>query len=97
GALPSFPTRRSSDLPQCHNIAYTLCAGDTVIDLFDRREVVESFLRDFATVVVDRTRPVEAAWRLARHIFVEKPGWFRVGGPWLRSEEHTSELQSPYD
>ena len=69
--------------PLCHDIAYTLVAGDTVVDLFDRREVVESWLRDFGTVEVDRTRPAESAWNLARHMFVEKPGWFRTGAPWL--------------
>ncbi len=69
--------------PKCHDIAYTLVAGDTVVDLFDRREVVESWLRDFGTVEVDRTRPAESAWNLARHMFFEKPEWFLTGGPWL--------------
>ena len=69
--------------PDCHEIAYTLVAGDKVVDIFDRREVVESWLRDFGTVPVDRTRPVESAWALARHMFFERPGWFKVGAPWL--------------
>jgi pyruvate-formate lyase-activating enzyme len=69
--------------PECHDIVYTLVAGDRVIDLFDRASVVERWLRDFATVEMDRTRPVRSAWALLRHIAVARPGWLVENAPWL--------------
>jgi hypothetical protein len=69
--------------PACHNIAYTLCAGGEVINLFDRREVVASFLDDLALVPMDRARPVRAVWDLLKHIVTRRPGWLASGGPWV--------------
>jgi hypothetical protein len=68
--------------PKCHNIAYTLCSGDTVIDVFDQREVVARWMADFALVPMDRSRPVRSAFSIVKHMLTEKPGWLLTGGPW---------------
>src|SRR5207237_107475 len=66
--------------PACHHIAYTLVSGDTVVDLFDEREVVARWLDDFALVPMDRTRVVRSALAVARHMLTTKPGWLLTGG-----------------
>src|SRR5207248_9745738 len=80
----SFPTRRSSDLG----------AGDT-----------ESAHRDYATPGTGKIAPVvppsaaHARYSVAgdqgKVASVDREG--RTGRAYPRSEEHTSELQSPYD
>ncbi|MSP62984.1 MAG: radical SAM protein [Myxococcales bacterium] len=69
--------------PKCHNIVYTLVAGDAVIDLFDGEDVVARWLRDFAPVPVDRTKPVQSAWALFKHIARSNPGWLLQNAPWM--------------
>jgi 7,8-dihydro-6-hydroxymethylpterin dimethyltransferase len=67
--------------PECHNIGYTLVVGgERVIDLFDDPRVIERFLADFGTVVLDRSDVPRSALKVARHIFTEKPEWLRFGG-----------------
>jgi hypothetical protein len=69
--------------PDCHNIAYSLVVGGReVIDLFDDARLVERFLADFGTVVLDRSDVPRSALKVARHIFTEKPGWITFGAPW---------------
>jgi 7,8-dihydro-6-hydroxymethylpterin dimethyltransferase len=69
--------------PQCHNIAYALVVGGReVIDFFDDPRLVERFLADFGTVVLDRSDVLRSALKVARHIFTEKPGWLTFGAPW---------------
>jgi MoaA/NifB/PqqE/SkfB family radical SAM enzyme len=69
--------------PQCHNIGYTLVVGGRdVIDLFDDPGVVERFLADFGTVVLDRSDVPRSALKVARHIFMEKPSWIPFGAPY---------------
>jgi hypothetical protein len=69
--------------PQCHNIAYTLVVGGReVIDFFDDPRLIERFLADFGTVVLDRSDVLRSALKVARHIFTEKPAWIPFGAPW---------------
>jgi hypothetical protein len=68
--------------PQCHNIGYALVVGGSVvIDLFDDAAVIEKFLADFGTVVLDRSDVPRSALKVARHIFAAKPEWLRFGAP----------------
>src|SRR5207248_4366551 len=85
-ALPSFPTRRSSDLVGAQNIRKPL-APDTLVAL--RRITGEKL-----------TTPDEwNKWYKSVGGKVMVPPEESLGGlpPEVRSEEHTSELQSPYD
>src|SRR5438067_1131227 len=69
--------------PECHNIAYSLVVGGReVLDLFDDPRVIEKFLADFGTVVLDRSDVPRSALAVARHIFLSKPEWIRFGAPW---------------
>jgi uncharacterized radical SAM superfamily Fe-S cluster-containing enzyme len=69
--------------PQCHNIGYALVVGGReVIDLFDDASVIERFLADFGTVVLDRSDVPRSALAVARHVFAEKPAWLWHGGRW---------------
>jgi uncharacterized radical SAM superfamily Fe-S cluster-containing enzyme len=72
--------------PECHNIAYSLVVGgDTprpeVIDVFDDPRVIERFLADFGTVVLDRSDVPRSALKVARHIFTASPSWIPFGAP----------------
>jgi hypothetical protein len=67
--------------PECHNIGYTLVVGgERVIDLFDDAAVIERFLRDFGTVVLDRSDVPRSALKVMRHIFTTQPAWLGFGG-----------------
>jgi hypothetical protein len=69
--------------PQCHNIGYTLVVGGReVIDLFDDAAVIERFLADFGTVVLDRSDVPRSALKVAQHIFFNKPAWIPFGAPY---------------
>jgi hypothetical protein len=69
--------------PQCHNIGYSLVVGGKeVIDLFYDSRVIEKFLADFGTVVLDRSDVPRSALKVARHIFFEKPSWIPFGAPY---------------
>src|SRR5207248_9320866 len=91
--LHSFPTRRSSDLlPVSVRVQSTGMAGQTakvVIELGEERAEKEiAFTGDGEQVVTVGITP-------------KKPGDFQLKASVPpredRSEEHTSELQSPYD
>src|SRR5207248_7768059 len=86
--LPSFPTRRSSDLIQNpYSLQYSLGV---------QREITGTLMLETAFVGV-------RGIKLITHRMIDQPD--RITGlrpnPQLsstyRSEEHTSELQSPYD
>jgi hypothetical protein len=69
--------------PDCHNIGYALVVGGRhVIDLFDDPRVIERFLADFGTVVLDRSDVLRSALKVARHIFSQKPEWIAFAAPW---------------
>jgi MoaA/NifB/PqqE/SkfB family radical SAM enzyme len=68
--------------PQCHNIAYSLVVGGReVIDVFDDPRVIERFLADFGTVVLDRSDVPRSALKVAQHIFTSHPSWIPFGAP----------------
>jgi hypothetical protein len=72
--------------PECHNIAYSIVVGGDsprpeVIDLFDDPQVIERFLADFGTVVLDRSDVPRSALAVARHIFLSRPEWLLFGAP----------------
>jgi hypothetical protein len=68
--------------PQCHNIGYTVVVGGSeVLDFFDDPKVVERFLADFGTVVLDRSDVPRSALKVAQHIFRNKPEWLAFGAP----------------
>jgi hypothetical protein len=70
--------------PECHNIAYSLVVGGSeVIDLFYDPSIVDRFLKDFGTVVLDRSDIPRSTLRLVRHVFAEKPQWMLYGSRWL--------------
>jgi uncharacterized radical SAM superfamily Fe-S cluster-containing enzyme len=70
--------------PECHNIAYVVAVGGReVIDVFSDPTVLERFLADFGTVILDRTDVPRSAVRLLRHVFGERPDWLRIGLPFL--------------
>src|SRR5207248_4132902 len=92
--LPSFPTRRSSDLDDGavgHRIAGAIADGISLgLDRFLRPLDVE-----VKVAGVGGDLPYYALHRLAAAF----QGSYELSRPFLirRSEEHTSELQSPYD
>ncbi len=68
--------------PQCHNIGYALVVGGReVVDLFHDAKVIERFLADFGTVVLDRSDVPRSALKVARHILLSKPSWIPFGAP----------------
>jgi hypothetical protein len=74
--------------PQCHDIAYSLVVGGDaarpqVIDLFDDATIIERFLADFGTVVLDRSDVPRSALRVLRHVFLTRPEWIRIGAPFV--------------
>jgi uncharacterized radical SAM superfamily Fe-S cluster-containing enzyme len=70
--------------PECHSIAYALVVGGRrVVDLFDDPAIVERFLADFGTVVLDRSDVPRSALRVLGHVFRARPDWIRFGGGWL--------------
>src|SRR5437762_9655496 len=73
--LPSFPTRRSSDLEVDLRTVHLVRDSRGVAWSWQRR--VEKKVTEGAPALLPRFGPVAASAR------------------WLRSEEHTSELQSP--
>src|SRR5207248_11750420 len=89
--LPSFPTRRSSDLTASHVIHIRIGVSGTFddpgigsgVELEGMGEIVASYVRGTPTHSIEA--PI--GWEKDAH------------SQWalLRSEEHTSELQSPYD
>src|SRR5207248_4522995 len=95
-ALPSFPTRRSSDLcPALSTLA--LSVPKAMVDTGTRAclaAVIASSSDRPVVLLPSESRTMRAAGALA---------WSAALWPWLppwfgaRSEEHTSELQSPYD
>ena len=71
--------------PECHNIAYALVVGGTrVVDLFDDASVLERFLAEFGTVILDRSDVPRSARKVARHVLAERPAWLLHGASWVR-------------
>ena len=68
--------------PRCHNIVYTLVAGGVVADLFRERGTVEGWLHEFGVIDLDRTRPVQSAINMVKHIVGKNPRWLATGIPW---------------
>src|SRR5207248_10954837 len=92
--LPSFPTRRSSDLDVdvAQFLELVIHAGELALDVLWR---VGNFFLDPGDIKVDaamRAAPAGAdfAEDAAGNVIARQ----KLRG---RSEEHTSELQSPYD
>src|SRR5207248_8887409 len=79
--LPSFPTRRSSDLPQV--------VVDAVVER--QKHVIVLALQE-----VENVPGVDSPFR-ARGDVEQGPECRALERGNLRSEEHTSELQSPYE
>jgi uncharacterized radical SAM superfamily Fe-S cluster-containing enzyme len=70
--------------PSCHNIAYSLVVGGReVVDFFDDPSVIEKFLSDFGTVVLDRSDVPRSALKVAGHILGSRPEWIAFGAPWV--------------
>src|SRR5207248_11360124 len=95
-ALRSFPTRRSSDLFACDRAALTepvAQAGRGSVATHLREECSRSARMP---LVLSSTRFAVLAQREFRTYFVGRLVT-QMGNTMARSEEHTSELQSPYD
>ena len=60
--------------PMCHKIGITLEANGNLYDLNDDPAFFNRFLTDFQHVMLDRRRPAQAAWRLAREA-ARRPAW----------------------
>jgi hypothetical protein len=45
--------------------------------------VIERFLADFGTVVLDRSDVPRSALKVAQHILGSKPAWIPFGAPWV--------------
>src|SRR5207244_13583334 len=78
-AAPSFPTRRSSDLRFGDGVDLVLGTG--------RKKILEST----ADLGIDMPKEIAASGRVFAETLDSIPG----GARRVRSEEHTSELQSP--
>ena len=73
--------------PDCHNIAYALVVGRTrVVDLFDDASVLERFLAEFGTVILDRSDVPRSALKVARHVFLQDPAWLLHGASWVQKK-----------
>src|SRR5699024_12685044 len=88
----SFPTRRSSDLKirELH---------DFLFDIFEQVEVAENQVsgrQEISAVKIDTE-----IWKLKESLkltfFEEDSQWQALNRTTIRSEEHTSELQSRFD
>src|SRR5207248_9730978 len=90
--LYSFPTRRSSDLD-------TVFTKDGVYDDEPSGTVskglteIHAFAKFFSTAVPDLHIELVSSWVQGGHGVIQ---WIYSGTD-VRSEEHTSELQSPYE
>src|SRR5207248_10089074 len=84
----SFPTRRSSDLELED---FSLAAATQGSDALGEAVVT---LSQGSHVVVGRAMALDVI-EAAANAYVSALNWLE--GPHPRSEEHTSELQSPYD
>src|SRR5207248_10097743 len=85
--LPSFPTRRSSDLagiPWQNVLALRRKGVDAQLVVFNRMQL-------HPDADVDLERPASGLLRM------QATQWRALARLLPRSEEHTSELQSPYD
>src|SRR5207248_11604953 len=92
--IPSFPTRRSSDLGTCHGARKSgllLVAGLAAVVVSDdlARGELGPLARDVALGQLAPRRYKMLATAAALR--------FALTATVRRSEEHTSELQSPYD
>src|SRR5207248_7835716 len=83
--LPSFPTRRSSDLRELARIEDEALVPNALVELLER--------------VLRIGRRVEGHDDRRLDVRIEEHAEPQLGADHrdLRSEEHTSELQSPYD
>src|SRR5207249_11377934 len=93
-ALHSFPTRRSSDLPDGTAADWTLHATATLVAEQEAHERVDVPVASDAAIEHD----VDDAYdRLARSGYDYGPTFRALRQVAIRSEEHTSELQSRFD
>src|SRR5207244_8407028 len=88
--LHSFPTRRSSDLQEFPGDSYLLAAESKLAEILKDNVRAEKAL---AKAFDANPRNEIVAVRLARQF--EGSGQLERASGILRSEEHTSELQSP--
>src|SRR5207248_7744166 len=91
--LPSFPTRRSSDLSDA--------SDDHLLVAYDWSAHIAGTMRVNASEPFGVTQSPDGTRLVLTHATPANGGTL-VGptsgyGTWARSEEHTSELQSPYD
>src|SRR5207249_11123957 len=91
-ALPSFPTRRSSDLRAARLHRVEQRAGGRVL-----REPHQVFERRLAISGGKHLPELPALCELIEHRFDSLLRRLQRGGVNERSEEHTSELQSRFD
>src|SRR5207248_10606034 len=90
--LHSFPTRRSSDLMSKATLYTYFRAKEEMLAAISR-ETIEAFTRELALVLRSSLPPDEKLRRVVR----QHVRFVIANRSFLRSEEHTSELQSPYD
>src|SRR5207249_8434498 len=95
-ALPPFPTRRSSDLPPLAVVPTRamFCSGLT------RLSAWKICCNGVATALMEGFLPPSTLAMLQSGVASALPGadcGVRSSVAWVRSEEHTSELQSRFD
>src|SRR5207248_4681291 len=92
--LHSFPTRRSSDLGVPESPSHLVTA---YVHVFSASNRTEPGVYSTVTVrEIDDDTDHRPVGRPPACLPIRKPK-MRVARPNIRSEEHTSELQSPYD
>src|SRR5438552_9070240 len=84
--LPSFPTRRSSDLDDARNGLVRVVPHHPPAP-HDLRKVHDLHMISIRTLTDGGQQPIDIAHQLS--------DWLGQATQSLRSEEHTSELQSP--
>src|SRR5207248_4647957 len=92
----SFPTRRSSDLLMPHGpvLERLLALGVAPEDITTLVRGMQSAALFHCCAVLDRSAGIPEG---VEDVAVEQFGVFELDDSGRRSEEHTSELQSPYD
>src|SRR5207248_10697906 len=94
--LPSFPTRRSSDLTVVA-VLFMAVGLQAQSDTASRTDSTRTDSAKVADTTARTAAPVGVPFPVGeRLVYGARYGPFSVGTA-TRSEEHTSELQSPYD
>lgn len=68
--------------PECHRVAMTVVAQDTVIDVMDDPVLIEKFLAEAGDLKLDRSHPYRSFAKLIGFVLI-RPSWYVPAGKFL--------------